>query len=101
MTFCAKTPAAQLAISVGGKLYPVASLGEASRMFCAARDKAEAVYGAGASRTPSPLIYEGDKPIGYVAYNGRIFAGAPSGWTPATPILFDNREVSVGAEPAP
>lgn len=81
----------QLAIAVGGKLYPVASFADASRMFCAARDKVEATGSGGASRTPSPMIYAGTKPIAYVAYNGRVFAGAPHEWTPDTRILFETR----------
>ena len=89
---------AQLTMSVRGKFYPVASLADASRMFCAARDKAEAVGAGGASRTPCPLIYEGDKAIAYVAYNGRVFAGAPSEWTPDTRILFETRDQPLAAE---
>ena len=42
-------------------------------MFCMARDK----MGEGASRTPTTLIVdESGSVIGYVSYNGRIWAGS-------------------------
>ncbi len=72
---------ASLSIQIGRKRYPVASLAEASAMFCAARDKS----GFGASRTPDPKIFEGDKQIAYISYNGRVWAG--SKYVPnATPL---------------
>src|SRR5882762_2635257 len=68
------------------KRFQIASYEEASRMFCAARDK----MGEGASRTPSPKIVDerGDV-IGHVSYNGRVWAGA-SYVADAVP-LYDNR----------
>lgn len=47
----ALAPFGPMTMRVGPRFYPVASLAEASRMFCAARDKA----GTGASETPRPL----------------------------------------------
>jgi hypothetical protein len=44
------TPTKTMFLEIGRKRFQVASVEEASRMFCAARDKA----GEGASRTPSP-----------------------------------------------
>lgn len=47
----AKTaPAQQIVLKIGRRSYPVADYAEASRMYCAARDRA----GTGASRTPMP-----------------------------------------------
>lgn len=60
-------------LEIGRKRFQVASSEEASRMFCAARDR----MGEGSSRTPSPKIVDerGDV-IGHVSYNGRVWAGA-------------------------
>jgi hypothetical protein len=75
-------------IQVGARRYPIASFAQASQMFCAARDEA----GEGASNTPTPLIVdECGETIAYVAYNGRVFPGAPSLWVPGVAPLFDNR----------
>lgn len=64
--------ATTLTMQIGRKHYPVASLADASAKFCAARDKS----GFGASRTPTPRIFEGDKQIAYISYNGRVWAGS-------------------------
>lgn len=72
-------------LKVGRRLFQVASFEEASRMFCAARDKA----GEGASRTPSPqIVDERGEVIAHVSYNGRVWAGA-SYVADAAP-LYDN-----------
>jgi hypothetical protein len=47
-------PAKTMFLEIGRKRFQVASLEEASRMFCAAPDK----MGEGASRTPSPKIVD-------------------------------------------
>lgn len=73
-------------IQIGRKRYQVASYAEASRMFCKARDES----GLGASQIATPHITdEHGNPIAYVAYNGRVFAGAAKNWKAGTPILFD------------
>jgi hypothetical protein len=73
-------------LEIGRKRFQVASFEEASRMFCAARDKA----GEGASRTPTPkIVDEAGIIIGHVSYNGRVWAGA-SYVADAQP-LYDNR----------
>jgi hypothetical protein len=82
-------------LQIGCKRYQVATFEEASRMFCAARDKA----GEGASRTPSPLIVDGQGAvIGHVSYNGRVWAGATyvSGAKP----LWDNRKATMNLKTA-
>ena len=80
--------AKQMFLKVGPRRYQVASFEQASQMFCIARD----ANGEGASNTPSPkIVDERGSVIGYVAYNGRVFAGTPQAWTSATPLLFDNR----------
>ena len=75
-----------LFLQIGRKRFQIATFEEASRMFCAACDKA----GEGASRTPMPLIVDerGDV-IGHVSYNGRVWAGAS--YVPDTRPLYDNR----------
>lgn len=85
------TIAAPLTIHLGGRTYPVASLAEASRMFCAARDAAQFARrgGGGASRTPTPMLYEGDRLVGYVSYNGRVWAGHPHDWQPGMKPLCE------------
>lgn len=81
-------PKTELFLQVGRTRYQVQSFEQASKMFCAARDKS----GLGASGIPFPLIVDQDgKTVGYVAYNGRVFAGSPQAWVPGTAILFDNR----------
>jgi len=79
-------------LQIGRRRYQVDSFQQASEMFCRARDK----MGEGASKTPSPqIVDETGSVIGYVAYNGRVFAGEPQAWTASTALLFDNRaEVS-------
>ena len=76
-----------LTIQVGRKSYPIADLAAASRMVCAARDKAA----IGNRCFKPPLIYEGGRPIAYVSYNGRVWAGInPRGWKPGDKPLYDN-----------
>lgn len=63
----------RLEIKIGSRRYPVASYEAASRLFCAARDR----FGEGASKTPTPRILQGGRPVAYVSYNGRVWAGSP------------------------
>lgn len=66
------TPTKTMFLQIGRKRFQIASFEEASRMFCAARDK----MGEGASRTPSPkIVDERGEVIGHVSYNGRVWAG--------------------------
>jgi len=82
------SPTTTLTLEIRKRRYPVASLADASAMFCAARDKA----GTGASRTPTPLIYDGaGEQIAYISYNGRVWAGSPRDWAPDRTPLYDNR----------
>lgn len=82
----AKAPAAMLTMVVGKRRYSVSSLAEASAMFCAARDKA----GTGASRTPTPMVYNaaGDL-VAHISYNGRVWSGHPRDWTPETKPMME------------
>jgi hypothetical protein len=67
------TPTRTMFLQIGRKRFQIASFEEASRTFCAARDKA----GEGASRTPSPkIVDERGEIIAHVSYNGRVWAGA-------------------------
>jgi hypothetical protein len=75
-----------LTLVVGKRRYSVASIEDASRMFCAARDKS----GFGASKTATPLIYRADGGlIGYISYNGRVWSGHPRDWKPGTKPLHE------------
>ena len=82
------TPAAcpALYMQIGRKRYQVASLQEASEMFCAARDKS----GHGASRTPDvTIVDERGETVARISYNGRVW---PVGeWTPDQKPIYDNR----------
>lgn len=78
-----KQIATTLTIRIGRKSYPIGNYADASRMVCKARDKS----GVGSSRFSDPLIYEGDRAVAYVSYNGRVWAGSPRDWTPdRTPL---------------
>ncbi len=79
------TPAAPLTLRVGSRTYPVESVEDASRIFVAARDK----FGEGASNTPTPLLVRDGKVIGYVSYNGRVWAGDPKAWKPDDEPIYD------------
>lgn len=72
-------------LRLGRKTYPVADYAEASRIVCNERDR----RGVGASRFPDALIYEGDNLIGYVSYNGRVWAGNPRLWRPGHQPLYE------------
>jgi hypothetical protein len=73
-------------IQVDGRRYQVASLEQASQMFCTARDQ----HGEGASKTPTPLIVdEAGEVIGHVSYNGRVWPGGA--YAAGTVPLYDNR----------
>lgn len=90
MTAAAKT----LTLTIGKRRYQVASIEEASRMFCAARDKS----GFGASKTPKPLIYNADGSLlGHISYNGRVWAGRdyiPNA-TPLCEAVYDDMTACV------
>lgn len=77
---------APLTIRIGRKAYAVADLATASRMVSAARDKS----GVGNSRFTTPLIFEGERQVAYVSYNGRVWAGLPTAWKPGDKPLHDN-----------
>jgi hypothetical protein len=83
------TPAKTMFLEIGCKRFQINSYEEASRMFCAARDKT----GEGASRTPSPTIVDerGDV-IARVSYNGRVWTGAT--YVPDAVPLYDNRNTA-------
>jgi hypothetical protein len=77
-----------LFLQIGRKRYEVADLEQASRMFCAARDKS----GLGMSRISEPLITdEHGTVVAYVSYNGRVWAGAPQDWNVDSKPIYDNR----------
>lgn len=92
--------AAGLEIKIGGRRYPVPSFEAASRLFCAARDR----FGEGASKTPTPRILQGGRPIAYVSYNGRVWSGSPKDWKADRAPLFDpfaiETEVTHGTAPS-
>jgi len=80
------TPTKTMFLEIGRKRFQIASFEEASRMFCAARDK----MGEGASCTPCPIIIdERGEVVGHVSYNGRVWAGAT--YVAHAAPLYDNR----------
>ncbi len=74
-------------VHFAGNKYPVESLKDASEKWESVRD----LTGIGASTMPtSPLVKDGaGKILGYIAYNGRIFAGESG--TNTYEVLYDNR----------
>lgn len=88
--------AATLTMQIGRRTYPVASLAEASRQFCEARDRAVARGAGGSRRTPTPLLFDGDgKQVAHISYNGRVWAGHPRDWQPGrTPLVDPTRAVA-------
>lgn len=78
--------AQKLTVRIGRKTYAIPDLATASRMVCAARDRS----GVGNSRFTVPLIYEGERQIGYVSYNGRVWAGEQRGWKADDKPIYDN-----------
>ena len=78
---------AEYSVRFEGRDYPVGSLREASEKWVAFRDRTC----AGASELPIAYVVDRTgKLIGYIAYNGRIFAGHPEQWRTETRILYDN-----------
>lgn len=78
---------AEYSVRFEGHDYPVRSLREASEKWVTFRD----ITCAGASELP--IAYVVDRTgnlIGYIAYNGRIFAGHPAQWRTESRILYDN-----------
>jgi hypothetical protein len=80
-----ETAPAVYSMRVGRKVYPVASLAEASRLFCAARD----AHGEGASRTPVPVIFRNGDAWGHVSYNGRVWSHLPNERSPDDAPVYD------------
>jgi hypothetical protein len=76
---------ASYTMRVGGKVYEVASLADASRMFCAARD----AHGEGASRTPTPVVLRNGVEWGHVSYNGKVWSCLPGEWMPDDAPVFN------------
>jgi hypothetical protein len=69
-----------------GKTVSAETLADASRAFCAARDKS----GRGGSTMPLPAIEQGGKVIGHFSYNGRVWAQPSKDWQPGITPVFDN-----------
>lgn len=78
-------PSGPLTMHIGRRRYPVASLEAASRMFCAARDRAA----TGASETPTALLISGGEVVAHVSYNGRVWPGLPQDWKPGVKPLLE------------
>lgn len=75
-----------MTLTIGIRRLPVATLEEASRVFCERRDRS----GFGASDFPDGRLYDAEgREIGRVSYNGRIWP--PGAWTPQMQPLYDNR----------
>ena len=75
-------------ITIRRRTFQVATLAEASRIYCEARDAS----GAGTRTFKDAYVKDGDAVIARISYNGRVWSPEP--WTPASVILFDNRVAS-------
>ena len=76
----------RLWIESGGQRYPVDSLEDASTRF---RQVVQAAN-IGATETPVPRITDdAGNLVGYVAYNGKVFAGRPEDWKSGQTPLYE------------
>lgn len=75
----------------GNKVVPVTSYEEASKVCRAYLDKT----GIGNTRWTGGALFEGEKQIGYVSYNGRVWSGRAQDWQPGMVPLWDNRTETV------
>lgn len=69
-----------------GKTISAETLADASRAFCADRDKS----GRGASGMPLPAIKQDGEIVGYFSYNGRVWDQPSKDWQPGMMPVFDN-----------
>lgn len=72
-------------LTIGKKRFFVSSFIEASRIYSDLRDRS----GLGGSKWPEGKIFENDRQIARISYNGRIWSPEP--WTPDSVPLYDNR----------
>lgn len=83
--------AKQLFVRIGKSVMPMQSLEQASRAYVSTIEH----LGLGGSQTPQARIYDdGGKVVGYISYNGRVWAGDPCDWKPTDAPLFDPRMVA-------
>lgn len=88
-------PIAGLKIRITRSIYgdcapiPFFTLNQASAAYRAFIER----HGLGGSEAGQCLIMNGSKVVANVAYNGRIFEGAPDEWTPSTKQLFPEEAV--------
>jgi hypothetical protein len=74
-----------LFVRIGKREWPVATIEEASRLFCAARDRS----GRGASQTPATLIVNAEGRTLYrISYNGRVWPDLGRDWQPGDAPAF-------------
>jgi len=69
-------------LKIRTKTYDVADLAEASRVYCAAREKS----GLGASRFPSGEVFDGGRWVARVSFNGNVWGNRE--WTPGEEPLI-------------
>lgn len=66
-----------LFVRIGNRKWQVATIEEASRLFCAARDRS----GRGASQMPEAVIdSDAGKTLFRISYNGRVWPFLGRGW---------------------
>ena len=65
------------------------TLADVSREWQRLRDAWEVEVGAGvrADAFPTGFVTQGSKRVGYVSWNGRVWAGGPKAWHPDTVLL--------------
>ncbi|MHB8271995.1 hypothetical protein [Bradyrhizobium sp.] len=83
------TPAPILFLQIGKRRYQVASLEQASFMFCAARDEMDRKTGRASKMKLPNIVDEAGTSVARLSYNGRVW---PVGeWTADMAPLYDNR----------
>ena len=72
-------------LTIGSETHTFDTLPEVSAFWCALREH----HGWRSSTAPDNIVYEGDKFIGYVSFNGRIWAGFSRDWRPGDKPIYD------------
>lgn len=76
-----------LVLKIGSRAFPVASLAEASATYSARRDAS----GRGNARHPAGIVFDGNRVVGHVSFNGTIWSKPSRDWQPGDVPLFDGR----------
>lgn len=78
-----------LTLRIGRRAYPVADLADASRKTLAAVHALMATGARMSDTFKTPLLYEGERLVGHVSQNGRVWPGHPRDWKPGAKPLHE------------